>query len=110
MKLPEEGILLRIFIGETDRIHGKTLYEQIVLKARELGLAGATVIHGTMGFGASSRVHTAKILRLSEDLPIVIELVDTEENLKKLMPFIDENVTEGLVTKEKVRVIKYRHK
>ena len=110
MKPPEEGILLRIFIGETDRVHGKALYEQIVLKARELGLAGATVIRGTMGFGASSRVHTAKILRLSEDLPVVIELVDTEENLNKLMPFIDENVTEGLVTMEKVRVIKYRHK
>ena len=110
MKLPEEGILLRIFIGETDRIHGKALYEKIVLKARELGLAGATVIRGTMGFGASSRVHTAKILRLSEDLPVVIELVDTEENLNKLMPFIDENVTEGLVTMEKARVIKYRHK
>ena len=110
MKLPEEGILLRIFMGETDRIHGKALYEQIVLKARELGLAGATVIRGTMGFGASSRVHTAKILRLSEDLPVVIELVDTEENLNKLMPFIDENVTEGLVTMEKARVIKYRHK
>lgn len=110
MKLPEEGILLRIFIGETDRIHGKALYEQIVFKARELGLAGATVIRGTMGFGASSRVHSAKILRLSEDLPVVIELVDTEENLNKLMPFIDENVTEGLVTMEKVRVIKYRHK
>jgi len=80
------------------------------LKARELGLAGATVIRGTMGFGASSRVHTAKILRLSEDLPIVVELVDTKENLNKLMPFIDENVTEGLVTMENVRVIKYRHK
>ena len=110
MKLPEEGILLRIFISETDRVHGKALYEQIVLKARELGLAGATVIRGTMGFGASSRVHTSKILRLSEDLPVVIELVDTEENLNKLMPFIDENATEGLVTMEKVRVIKYRHK
>lgn len=110
MKLPEEGTLLRIFIGESDRIHGKSLYEQIVLKARELGLAGATVVRGTMGFGADSRMHSAKILRLSEDLPIVIELVDTEENLNKLMPFIDENVTEGLVTMEKVRVIKYRHK
>jgi PII-like signaling protein len=110
MKLPEEGMLLRVFIGETDRIHGKSLYEQIVLKARELGLAGATVIRGTMGFGASSRVHSAKILRLSEDLPIVIEMVDTEDNLNKLMPFIDENVTEGLVTMERVRVIKYRHK
>lgn len=110
MKLPEEGTLLRIFIGETDRVHGKSLYEQIVLKARELGLAGATVVRGVMGFGADSRMHSAKILRLSEDLPIVIELVDTEENLNKLMPFIDENVTEGLVTMEKVRVIKYRHK
>jgi len=110
MKLPEEEMLLRIFIGETDRIHGKSLYEQIVIKARELGLAGATVVRGIMGFGADSRMHSAKILRLSEDLPIVIELVDTEENLNKLMPFIDENVTEGLVTIEEVRVIKYRHK
>ena len=110
MKLPEEGMLLRIFIGETDRAGGKSLYEQIVLKARELGLAGATVIRGTMGFGASSRVHSAKILRLSEDLPIVIEMVDTEDNLNKLIPFIDENVTEGLVTMEKIKVIKYRHK
>ena len=110
MKLPEEGMLLRIFVGETDRIHGKSLYEQVVLKARELGLAGATVTRGTMGFGASSRVHSAKILRLSEDLPIVVEIVDTEDNLNKLMPFIDENVTEGLVTMEKIKVIKYRHK
>jgi len=110
MKLPEEGMLLRVFVGETDRVAGKSLYEQIVLKARELGLAGATVVRGIMGFGASSRVHSAKILRLSEDLPIVIEIVDTENNLNKLMPFIDENVTEGLVTMEEVRVIKYRHK
>ena len=110
MKLPEEGMLLRIFIGESDRVHGKSLYEQIVLKARELGLAGATVLRGTMGFGASSRMHSSKILRLSEDMPIIIELIDTEENLNKLIPFIDENVTEGLVTMEKVRVIKYRHK
>jgi PII-like signaling protein len=110
MKPPEEGMLLRIFIGESDRIHGKSLYEQIALKARELGLAGATVVRGVMGFGADSRMHSAKILRLSEDLPVVIELVDTEESLNKLIPFIDENVTEGLVTMEKVRVIKYRHK
>ncbi len=110
MKLPEEGMLLRIFVGETDRIGGKSLYEQIVLKARELGLAGATVIRGSMGFGASSRVHSAKILRLSEDLPVVIEIVDTEDNLNKLMPFIDENVTDGLVTMENIKVIKYRHK
>ncbi|MDD4909088.1 MAG: DUF190 domain-containing protein [Candidatus Omnitrophica bacterium] len=109
MKLPEEGMLLRIFVGETDQYKGKALYEQIVLKARELNLAGATVIRGIMGFGADSRMHTAKLLRLSEDLPIVVELVDTEENLNKLIPFLDEAVTEGLVTLEKVRVIKYRH-
>lgn len=109
MKLPEEGILLRIFIGETDKYEGKPLYEQIVLKAKELHLAGATVLRGLMGFGADSHMHSAKILRLSEDLPIVIELVDTEENLNKLLPFLDEVVKEGLVTMEKVRVIKYRH-
>lgn len=110
MKLPEEGMLLRIFIGETDQHKGKAVYEQIVLKARELNLAGATVVRGLMGFGADSRLHTAKLLRLSEDLPIVIELVDTKENLDKLLPFLDEVVTEGLITLEKVRVIKYRHK
>lgn len=109
MKLPEEGFLLRVFIGETDSYKGKALYEQIVLKARELNLAGATVIRGIMGFGAHSRIHTAKLLRLSEDLPIIIELVDTEENLNKIIPFLDETVDEGLITMEKVRVIKYRH-
>jgi uncharacterized protein len=109
MKLPEEGMLLRIFIGESDSYKGKPLYEQIVLKAREMNLAGATVTRGVMGFGADSRMHTAKILRLSDDLPMVIELVDTEENLHKLMPFLDETVEEGLITLEKVRVIKYRH-
>ncbi|HQP11125.1 MAG TPA: DUF190 domain-containing protein [Candidatus Omnitrophota bacterium] len=110
MKLPEEGMLLRIFVGETDQHKGKVLYEQIVIKARELNLAGATVVRGIMGFGADSRMHSAKLLRLSEDLPIVIELVDTEENLNKLLPFLDETVQEGLITLEKVRVIKYRHK
>ena len=110
MKLPEEGMLLRIFIGESDHYKGKALYEAIVLKARELNLAGATVVRGLMGFGADSRMHTAKLLRLSEDLPVVIELVDTEENLNKLLPFLDEVVEEGLITLEKVRVIKYRHK
>lgn len=110
MKLPENGMLLRIFIGESDSHHGKALYEQIVLKARELNLAGATVTRGIMGFGADSRMHTAKLLRLSEDLPIIIELVDTEENLNKMIPFLDETVQEGLITLEKVRVIKYRHK
>jgi hypothetical protein len=108
MKLPEEGTLLRIFIGEEDEYDGTPLYEYIVLKARELNLAGATVTKGIMGFGADSRLHTASILRLSEDLPIVIEIVDTEENIKKILPVIDETVKEGLVTMEKVRVIKYR--
>ena len=108
MKLPEEGMLLRIFIGESDSFKGKPLYEQIVLKARELNLAGATVIHGTMGFGAGSRIHTSKIVRLSEDLPIIIELVDTEEKLNSLMPFLDETVEEGLITMERVKVVKYR--
>ncbi len=108
MKLPEEGFLLRIFVGESDRHDGKPLYEQIVLQAKELGLAGATVLRGVMGFGAQSYLHTAKILRLSEDLPMVIEIVDTKENLDKLQPFLDETVQEGLITLEKVKIIKYR--
>ncbi len=110
MKLPEDGMLLRIFIGESDSYKGKALYEQIVLKAREMNLAGSTVMRGIMGFGADSRIHTAKLLRLSEDLPVVIEIVDTEDNLNKILPFLDETVIEGLITLEKVRVIKYRHK
>ncbi len=109
MKLPEEGMLLRIFIGESDHHKGKALYEQIVLKARALNLAGATVTRGIMGFGADSRIHTAKLLQLSEDLPIIVEIVDTEENLNKILPFLDETITEGLITLEKVRIIKYRH-
>jgi PII-like signaling protein len=109
MKLPQDASLLRVFIGESDRYNEKPLYEQIVLKARELNLAGATVLRGVMGFGAESRIHTAKLLELSSDLPMVVEIVDTEENLNKLMPFIDQTVTEGLVTLEKMRVIKYRH-
>ncbi len=108
MKLPEEGWLLRIFIGESDSYKGKALYEQIVLKARELHLAGATVTRGILGFGVTSRLHSAKLLRLSEDLPIVVEIVDTEENLDKLMPFLDETVTDGLITLEKVKVVKYK--
>jgi len=110
MKLPQDGMLLRIFVGESDNYKGKALYEQIVLKARELNLAGATVLRGIMGFGADSRMHTAKLLRLSEDLPVVIEIVDAQENLDKLLPFLDETVEEGLITLEKVRVVKYRHK
>ncbi len=108
MKLPEQGTLLRIFIGELDHYKGKPLYEQIVFKARELNLAGVTVIRGLMGFGAHSRLHTATLLRLSEDLPIIIEIVDTEENINKIIPFLDEVVKEGLITMEKIRVIKYR--
>ncbi|MGD8454414.1 MAG: DUF190 domain-containing protein [Phycisphaerae bacterium] len=108
MKIPEEGCLLRIFIGESDKWHGQPLYEAIVRKARELNLAGATVLRGPMGFGAHSRMHTAKILRLSEDLPIVVEIVDSQQKIDELMPFIDEAVAEGLVTLERVRVIKYR--
>ncbi len=109
MTLPENGMLLRVLIGEKDSYQGLPLYEQIVLKARELNLAGATVIRGIMGFGANSRIHTAKFLRLSEDLPVVIELVDTEENIEKILPFLDEAVKDGLITMEKVRVIKYSH-
>lgn len=109
MKLSEEALLLRIFIGESDKYHGKPLYESIMMKARELNLAGTTVIRGILGFGAHSRIHTMKLLALSQDLPIIIEIVDTEENINKILPFIDENVLEGLVTMEKIKVIKYRH-
>lgn len=109
MKLPETGILLRIFIGESDIYKGQTSYEAIVKKARELHMAGATVIRGIMGFGASSRIHSTKLLTLSEDLPIIIEIVDTEDKINQLIPFLDEVVKEGLVTKENVNVIKYLH-
>jgi PII-like signaling protein len=109
MKLPEEGVLLRIFIGESDTYQGKPLYEQIVLEAKKLNLAGATVLRGIMGFGAQSRIHTAKILQLSEDLPVVIEIVDTREKIEQLLPFLDETVREGLITIEKVKIIKYRY-
>ncbi|MEJ2307634.1 MAG: DUF190 domain-containing protein [candidate division WOR-3 bacterium] len=108
-KLPEESVLLRIFIGESDKYKNKPLYEQIVLKARELNLAGATVLRGIMGFGADSRMHSAKLLNLSMDLPIVIEIVDTKENIDKILPFIDDNLIEGMVTLENIKVIKYRH-
>ncbi len=109
MKLQGEGKLLRILVGETDTYNGKPLYEAIVLKARELNLAGATVFRGIMGYGAASRIHSIKLLRLSEDLPVMIEIVDTEENIEKILPFLDETVKEGLITMEKVDVIKYRH-
>lgn len=110
IKLLEKGRLLRIFIGGADTYKGKPLYEQIVLKARELNLAGATVVRGIMGFGAASRLHIAKFLRLSDDLPIIIELVDTKENINKLLPFLDEVVKEGLITIEKIKITRYKHR
>src|SRR5437667_11095674 len=109
MKIPEQGKLLRIFIGESDRWHHQPLYEAIVLKGRELGLAGATVLRGPMGFGANSRMHTTKLLELSTDLPIVIEIVDSAEKIQGLLPFLDEAVAEGLITIEAVKVLRYRH-
>ena len=108
MTLPKDGKLLRIFIGENDRHEGHPLYEWIVRKARESGLAGATVLRGLEGFGARSRLHTTKILRLSTDLPIVVEIVDTEEKIEAFLPLIDEAVGEGLATLEKVEVRFYR--
>ena len=108
MMLPKNGTLLRIFIGESDKHQGLPLYEWIVRKAREQGLAGATVLRGLEGFGAHSRLHTAKILRLSTDLPIVIEIVDTEENIQAFLPAIDDAIGEGLATLEKVEVRFYR--
>jgi PII-like signaling protein len=108
MQIPNDAVLLRIFIGESDRWHHQPLYEAIVLKAREMHLAGATVLRGPMGFGKSSRLHTAKILRLSMDLPLVIELVDSEEKIQTFLPVLDEMVTGGLVTIENVKVIKYQ--
>jgi PII-like signaling protein len=108
MQIPHEAVLLRIFIGESDRWEHKPLYEAIVLKARESHLAGATVLRGPMGFGKSSRLHTAKILRLSVDLPLVIEIVDSEEKINAFLPELDKMIGGGLVTLEKVKVIEYR--
>ena len=108
MHLPEDAELLRIFIGESDKHGHQPLYEAIVLLARRHGMAGATVLRGIMGFGADSRLHTAKILRLSEDLPIVIEIVDCPERVDELLAEIDPMIEEGMITRERVRVIKYR--
>lgn len=108
MNLPEDSLLLRVFIGENDRWQHKPLYEAIVLKAREAGLAGATVLRSPLGFGKSSRLHTAKILRLSEDLPMVVEIVDAADKIEAFLPVLDEMVGGGLVTVEKVRVVRYR--
>ncbi|HSO73753.1 MAG TPA: DUF190 domain-containing protein [Blastocatellia bacterium] len=108
MQIPEESQLLRIFIGESDKWKGLPLYEAIILKAREMGIAGATMLRGLMGYGANSRIHTAKILRLSEDLPIVVEIVDGTEKISALLPMIREMVGDGLITIENVRVLQYR--
>jgi uncharacterized protein len=108
MKIEGEGKLLRVFVGESDRWHGKPLYQAIVERVRKEGLAGATVLRGIEGFGADSRLHTARILRLSEDLPVVIEIVDSAEQIDRILPLLDEMVGEGMVTLERVEVIAYR--
>lgn len=107
MRLPEAALLLRVFIGENDRFDGKPLYEAIVLKAREQGLAGATVLRGPLGFGHSSRLHTAKILRLSEDLPVVVEIIDSEQNIAAFLPLLDSMLKGGLVSLEDIRILRY---
>lgn len=107
MQIPQQALLLRIFIGENDRFGSSPLHEAIVLEARELHLAGATVLRGPMGFGKSSRLHTTKILRLSEDLPVVIEIVDSEESINRFLPTLDKMMTSGLITLEKVQVLQY---
>jgi uncharacterized protein len=108
MKIPADGKLLRIFIGEADKWQGKPLYEEIVLLAKKTGMAGATAIKGFLGFGCKSHMHTAKLLRLSEDLPIIIEIVDSEEKINQFLPRLDEMVKEGLMTLEKANVVMYR--
>jgi PII-like signaling protein len=108
MRMPQEGRLLRVFVGESDKWHGQPVYEAIVLKARELHLASATVLRGPMGFGKNSRPHTVRVLRLSEVLPMIVEIVDSKEKIDTLLPHLDAMVTEGLMTLEKVQVIQYR--
>ena len=110
MSLPELGYQLRIFIGESDKWQGKPLYEAIVLKAREIHVAGATVFRGSMGYGATSRIHTTRILQLSEDLPVVVEIVDVKEKIDEFLPHLDTMVEGGFITLEEVHLIKYRHK
>src|SRR5271154_2114284 len=107
MQIPEDAILLRIFVGENERVEGQPAYEAIVLKAREQELAGATVLRGPMGFGHSSRLHTAKVLRLSEDLPVVVEIIDSEEKIAAFLPLLDEMVKGGLVSLSEVRILRY---
>ena len=107
MQVPKQAVQLRIFLGEDDRVGGRPLYEALVLKAREMHLAGATVIRGPMGFGHASRLHTAKILRLSEDLPLIIEIVDAEESINAFLEAIEPMMTGGLITLERVQVLRY---
>jgi PII-like signaling protein len=107
MPLPRDAVLLRIFLGEDDKFGQLPLYEAIVLKARELHLAGATVLRGPIGFGHSSRLHTTRILRLSQDLPLVVEIVDTQDKIDAFLPILDTMMTSGLVTQEKVQVLQY---
>ena len=109
MKIEGEAQLVKVFIGESDQWHGKPLYTAIVHRCREMGVAGATVTRGIEGYGANSRIHTARILRLSEDLPIKIEIVDKRERISQLLPVLDEMVSEGLITIEDVHVVKYAH-
>jgi len=109
MKIPEQGKLLRIFVGESDKFQGQLLHEAILQLAKKEGLAGCTVIKGFEGFGAGSRIHTTKILRLAEDLPVIIEIIDAEEKIDQFLPHLDGMISEGLVTVEKVQVILYRH-
>jgi PII-like signaling protein len=108
MKFEGEGKLVRVFIGESDQFHGRPLYQAIVERIRAEGLAGATVVRGVEGFGASSRLHTSRILRLSEDLPVVIEVVDTEEHIDRILPMLDDMLGDGMVTVERVHVVSYR--
>lgn len=107
MQIPRDAILLRIFFGEDDKFNNRPLHEAIVLKARELQLGGATVLRGHVGFGHSSRIHTTKILRLSQDLPVVVEIVDSQSKIDSFLPVLDEMMTSGLVTIEKVQVLQY---
>jgi hypothetical protein len=109
MRLPRDATLLRLFVGESDKCDGRPLYEIIVERARERGLAGATVLRGVLGYGANSRIHTSKILRLSEDLPMVVEIVDEQEKIEAFLTEIDELIDEGLATLERAEVILYRH-
>ena len=110
MQIPKQAVLLRIFIGEDDQFQGRPLYEAIVMSAREQHLAGATVLRGPMGFGKSSRLHTTKILRLSEDLPLVIEIVDSEDDINRFLPMLDGMMSSGLITMEEVQVLQYGEK